>query len=60
MRMLEHNLETLRSRGSAGAHLGVSVLNTGARAFYERLGFRTLARAGSGEDECIYMGIALR
>lgn len=54
-RMLEQVMETLARRGSPGAHLGVSVLNTRAYGFYRRLGFRELARAGSGPDACIYM-----
>jgi ribosomal protein S18 acetylase RimI-like enzyme len=58
-RMIEQILEMLRRRGSRGAHLGVSMLNTRAQAFYSHLGFRDLTRAGSGGDECLYMGIAL-
>ena len=57
--MMEQVMDMLRRRGSPGAHLGVSKLNTRAQAFYSHLGFRELARAGSGADECIYMGIAL-
>lgn len=56
-RMLEQVMATLGRRGSPGAHLGVSVLNARARDFYAHLGFRELIRAGSGEDECIYMGM---
>lgn len=59
-RMLEQVMDTLRRRGSPGAHLGVSVLNTRAVGFYERLGFSELTRAGSGNDRCIYMGQSLR
>jgi ribosomal protein S18 acetylase RimI-like enzyme len=58
-RMLEQNFDTLRRQGSPGAHLGVSVLNTRAQGFYQRLGFRELTRGGAGDDGCIYMGIAL-
>jgi GNAT superfamily N-acetyltransferase len=58
-RMVEQNLDTLRRRGSRGAHLGVSVLNTKAYGFYRRLGFEELIRVGSGEDGCIYMGLKL-
>jgi ribosomal protein S18 acetylase RimI-like enzyme len=32
----------LRGRGIPGVHLGVGLGNTGARAFYDRLGFRPL------------------
>ena len=59
-RMIEQLLETLRRRGSPGAHLGVSALNPRARAFYSHLGFRELTQAGSGEDACVYMGLVLR
>jgi ribosomal protein S18 acetylase RimI-like enzyme len=55
-RMIEQVLETIRRRGSPGAHLGVSMLNARARAFYTHLGFRELTRTGSGEDECQYLG----
>jgi len=55
-RMLARLIDTLRSRGSPGAHLGVSGLNRPAFVFYERLGFHELIRVGSGENEVIYMG----
>jgi ribosomal protein S18 acetylase RimI-like enzyme len=55
-RMIEQILETLGLRGSPGAHLGLSVLNTRAFGFYQRLAFREIARVGSGPDGCIYMG----
>jgi ribosomal protein S18 acetylase RimI-like enzyme len=55
-RMIERIMDTLRARGSPGAHLGVSTLNTRAFGFYQHLGFRELMRMGSGPDECIYMG----
>lgn len=58
-RMLEQVMDTLRWRGSPGAHLGVSMLNPRARDFYAHLGFRELIRVGSGEDGCIYMGVKL-
>ncbi len=54
--MIEQIMDTLRWRGSPGAHLGVSTLNDAAVDFYERLGFRELMRVGSGSDGCIYMG----
>jgi ribosomal protein S18 acetylase RimI-like enzyme len=59
-RMMERVMETLRRRGSPGAHLGVTTLNTRAFGFYQRLGFRELVRVGSANDGCIYMGISLR
>src|SRR5688572_24803121 len=58
-RMIEQVLESMRRCGSAGAHLGVSALNSRARAFYTHLGFRELTRTGSGEDCCVYMGMTL-
>lgn len=59
-RMLEQVMNKLRERGSPGAHLGVSLLNTTAFGFYERLGFRELIRVGEGSDGCVYMGRSLR
>ena len=58
-RMLQRIMDTLRQRGSPGAHLGVSVLNTNAAGFYRRLGFAELIRTGSDRDGCSYMGIRL-
>ena len=58
--MIERNLQTLRARGSPGAHLGVSPLNTRAIGFYQRLGFRELTRVGSPTDGCVYMGLGLK
>jgi GNAT superfamily N-acetyltransferase len=54
-RMLERVMNRLRERGSPGAHLGVSVLNTRAIGFYARLGFQDLVRVGAEDDGCIYM-----
>lgn len=59
-RMMEMVMERLRERGSPGAHLGVSVLNTRAQGFYRKLGFQELVRVGEGRDGCIYMGKSLR
>lgn len=58
-RMLEQVMDKLRQRGSPGAHLGVSMVNTPAFGFYQRLGFHELIRVGSGNDGCIYMGKSL-
>ena len=55
-RMLEDVMTRLAGRGSPGAHLGVSLVNLPAIGFYERLGFRELARVGTGRDGCLYMG----
>jgi ribosomal protein S18 acetylase RimI-like enzyme len=57
--MIERNMETLRRRGSPGAHLGVSALNTRAIGFYQCLGFRELTRTGPEDDVTIYMGMTL-
>lgn len=57
--MLEQIMDRLRARGSPGAHLGVSALNTRAQGFYRRLGFRDLTEAGSGADRTFYMGMSL-
>jgi len=59
-RMMEMVMDKLRRRGSPGAHLGVSLVNTPAFGFYQRLGFKELIRVGSGKDGCIYMGKSLR
>lgn len=58
-RMIARVVDTLRRRGSPGVHLGLSAFNTRAYGFYQRLGFRELTRAGSGDDACIYMGMRL-
>jgi ribosomal protein S18 acetylase RimI-like enzyme len=59
-RMLEEVMDRLRRGGSPGAHLGVSMLNTAAFGFYQRLGFHELIRVGIGKDGCIYMGKSLQ
>lgn len=59
-RMMEMVMDKLRERGSLGAHLGVSRMNTPAFGFYQRLGFKELLRVGEGKDGCIYMGKSLR
>ena len=55
-RMMHQLFDLLARRGSAGVHLGVSILNTRARSFYSHLGFRELMREGTGDDACVYMG----
>ena len=55
-RMMELLMKKLREAGSPGAHLGVSMLNESAQAFYLKLGFKELNRVGEGMDGCIYMG----
>lgn len=59
-RMIEAVMDKLRQRSSPGAHLGVSMLNAPAFGFYQRLGFRELVRAGSGNEEVVYMGKRLK
>ena len=58
-RMMEQLFALLNRRGSPGVHLGVSELNARARGFYAHLGFQELARTGSGEDACRYLGMSL-
>ena len=53
---MEQVMDKLRRLDSPGAHLGVSMLNTPAVGFYERLGFRELIRVGDGDSGVIYMG----
>jgi ribosomal protein S18 acetylase RimI-like enzyme len=49
-RMMERVMDRLREQGAPGAHLGVSLLNTPAFGFYQRLGFQELIGVGSGSD----------
>lgn len=53
-RLIETELAVLRAKGVAGIHLGVSAGNAKVLGFYEKLGFREIARPGS-----IYMGMRL-
>ena len=59
-RLMELGMKALASRGSPGAHLGVSMLNPDAMGFYQRLGFKELVRVGSGAEGCVYMGRQFR
>lgn len=43
--LMDALLAELRTRGVAGVHLGVDPENTGARAFYEKLGFEQLPQS---------------
>lgn len=54
--MMEQVMDRLRARGSPGVHLGVSVVNPSAQAFYRKLGFTELARQGDEVNGCIYLG----
>ena len=58
-RMMAEGMDRLRRLGSPGVHLGVSVRNEPAQAFYRKLGFRELIRIGSAMDGVVYMGKAL-
>ena len=58
-RMMEGVMDRLRACGSPGAHLGVSIPNSGAFEFYKYLGFVELVRVGDGADGCVYMGKSL-
>ncbi len=58
-RMTDDVMSRLRRQGSPGVHLGASVLNVRALAFYLKLGFRELIRTGTGEDGVVYMGLPL-
>ncbi|MBP0580055.1 GNAT family N-acetyltransferase [Labrys sp. LIt4] len=53
-RLVETELAALRAGGVPGLHLGVSAGNTKVLGFYEKLGFREIARPAS-----IYMGMRL-
>ena len=46
--MIEHYLAALRAAGVRRVHLGMSAANTGAKAFYDRLGFEELGRSPDG------------
>jgi ribosomal protein S18 acetylase RimI-like enzyme len=54
-RLMETFLDALRERGVPGVHLGVNPANTGALAFYARLGFTELRPAG-GPSLTRYLG----
>ncbi len=41
-RLIEATVDALRARGVSGLHLATAVQNTGAQAFYTRLGFAAL------------------
>jgi ribosomal protein S18 acetylase RimI-like enzyme len=55
-RMMEQLMDALQQRGSPGAHLNVSVLNTPAMRFYGRLGFHELARTGTTTRGSVFLG----
>ena len=51
-RLMDAFLAALRARGVASVHLGMDPANTGARAFYDKLGFAPIEVPGGG----IYLG----
>lgn len=51
-RLIDALRDELRSRGVPGVHLGVDPRNTGAVAFYRRLGFR-LAAPDDGDERLV-------
>lgn len=57
-RLMHTFFDALRARGVPAVHLGMSPANTGARAFYDRLGFTELP-APSGEGATVYLGRSL-
>lgn len=54
--LIEVLVETLRGRGVPGLHLSMDAANTGARAFYDRLGFTDLP---SGTPDAPTLGLRL-
>lgn len=58
--LMERFLDTLAARGVPAVHLSVSVANTEARAFYERMGFEEIAVEGDDEAAAAYLGRSTR
>ena len=54
-RMMRHILAALAARGSTGVHLGVSVSNPRALAFYAKLGFVEIQRVPAGQPEVVHL-----
>ena len=59
-RMLEQVMDTLRQRGSPGAHLGVSMLNHARAGLLPAAGLPRTGPGRLGKDGCIYWARALR
>ena len=55
-RMIDEVASKITAKGSPGVHLGMSAKNDRAHRFYLKLGFKELARDGSGENQAIYLG----
>jgi ribosomal protein S18 acetylase RimI-like enzyme len=51
-------LAALRTAGVAGVHLGMAAANTGAKAFYDRLGFRQVWVSPDGGQLTLVRGTA--
>ncbi|MEV8347828.1 GNAT family N-acetyltransferase [Streptomyces niveus] len=49
-------LGALRGKGVSGVHLSMLTANTGARAFYDRVGFHEIAVPGADADDVTYLG----
>jgi len=49
-RLIEREFDELRAAGVSGLHLGTSAQNTGALAFYDRLGFERLPSGPGSQD----------
>jgi ribosomal protein S18 acetylase RimI-like enzyme len=57
-RLMNAYLDALRQRGVPGVHLAMDPANTGARAFYDRLGFTELPHP-DGDGGVVLLGLAL-
>jgi GNAT superfamily N-acetyltransferase len=57
-RLMNAYLDVLRQRGVPGVHLAMDPANTGARVFYERLGFTELPHP-DGYGGVLFLGLAL-
>jgi ribosomal protein S18 acetylase RimI-like enzyme len=57
-RLMHAFFDALRARGVPGVHLTMNPANTGARAFYDRIGFTEL-RAATGDDANVVLGYKL-
>jgi ribosomal protein S18 acetylase RimI-like enzyme len=57
-RLMNTYLDALRERGVPGVHLTMDPANTGARAFYDRLGFTELPHpAGEGAVSLLVLAL---
>ncbi|MCI3221261.1 N-acetyltransferase [Streptomyces sp. NP-1717] len=60
-RSLIHTLlDALRAKGVEAVHLSMLTANTGARAFYDRVGFHEIAVPDSDADDVTYLGRGTR